>query len=134
VMTVVCGWLSDAIGRRKPIIWISCAVTAIGLLLGMTAPSTAIFMIAIMIVGAGQGAYISVDVALMTEVLPSFANAGKDLGVVALAYQVPQLLVPIVAAALLPTGGGDNYTALFVFAICMAVIGGLAILPIKRVR
>lgn len=134
VMTLVCGWLSDAIGRRKPIVWISCAVTAAGLLLGMTAPSTTIFMIAIMIVGAGQGAYIAVDVALMTDVLPSFANAGKDLGVVALAYQVPQLLVPIIAAVLLPTGGGNNYTALFVFAIAMAVIGGLAILPIKKVR
>lgn len=134
VMTVACGWLSDVIGRRKPIVWISCAVTAAGLLLGMTAPSTTIFMIAIMIVGAGQGAYIAVDVALMTEVLPSFANAGKDLGVVALAYQVPQLLVPIIAAVLLPTGGGNNYTALFVFAIAMAVIGGLAILPIKKVR
>lgn len=134
VMTLVCGWLSDVIGRRKPIIWISCAVTALGLLLAMTASSTIIFMIAIMIVGAGQGAYISVDVALMTEVLPSFADAGKDLGVVALAYQVPQLAVPIVAAVLLPTGGGDNYTALFGFAIAMAVIGGLAILPIRKVR
>lgn len=134
VMTLICGWLSDRIGRRKPIIWISCAVTAVGLLLAMSATTIPVFMIAILIVGAGQGAFIAVDVALMTEVLPSFANAGKDLGVVALAYQVPLLLVPIVAAVLLPTGGGNNYAALYVFAICMAVIGGLAILPIKKVR
>lgn len=63
---------------------------------------------------------------------PPTESAGV-VGVVALAYQVPQLLVPIMAAVLLPIGG-DNYTALYVFAICTAVIGGLAILPIMKVR
>lgn len=129
------GVVGLAFTHRLPLMIIFAAVCQIGFgAVNMAAPSTAVFMIAILVVGAGQGAYISVDVALMTEVLPSFANAGKDLGVVALAYQVPQLLVPVVASVLLPLAGGNNYSALYVFAICMAVVGGLAILTIKKVR
>lgn len=56
---------------------------------------------------AGSGAFVSVDVAMMTEVLPTFDEAGKDLGVVSLSYQIPLLAI----------GGGENASALFVAAI-----------------
>lgn len=133
-MTLVFGWVSDRTGRRKPIIWISCMLSAFGLGLAIVAPDLTVFMIAILIVGAAQGAYVSVDIALMTEVLPTFKDAGKDLGIVALSYQLPQLLVPITAVPILAIGGGDNYTALFIAAIIFGVLGGLAVLPIKSVR
>ncbi len=134
VMAIVCGWLSDRLGRRKPFVILACLVTAAGLILAMTTRDMNIFMIAILIVGSGQGAYISVDVALMTEVLPNFDNAGKDLGIVALSYQLPQVLVPLTAVPILAIGGGDNYGALFGFATILAVLGGLSVIPIKKVR
>lgn len=134
VMTVLMGWVSDRTGRRKPIIWISCALSAIGLAVAITAPGVPVFMLGIAIVGAAQGAFISVDVALMTEVPPSFEDAGKDLGIVALSYQLPQVLVPVLAAQLLHLGGGQNYLALYLAAIVFAVLGGLAILPVRGVR
>lgn len=133
-MTILFGWISDRTGRRKPIVWISCMLSAIGLIVAILAPGLAVFMVGMVIVGAAQGAYISVDVALMTEVLPTFENAGKDLGIVSLSYQLPQLVVPIVAVPLLAIGGGENYTALYIAAIVFAVLGGLAILPVRRVR
>ena len=72
---------------------------------------------------------------LIAPVLPHFRDAGKDLGIVALSYQVPQFLVPMLAIPLLATGGGGpNYTALFAAAIVFGVLGGLAVLPIRSVR
>ncbi len=133
-MTVLFGWISDRTGRRKPIIFFSCLVTCIGLALAIISTDTMTFLLAIAVVGAGQGAFISVDVALMTEVLPSFENAGKDLGIVALAYQLPQLLVPIIAVPVLAIGGGNNYHALYLTAIILSFLGALAVLPIRRVR
>ncbi|WP_195907788.1 MFS transporter [Microbacterium gorillae] len=133
-MALLFGWISDRTGRRKPIIWISCALSAVGLLIAILAPGLGGFFVGITIVGAAQGAYVSVDVALMTEVLPNFDDAGKDLGIVALSYQIPQLLVPIIAVPLLAIGGGENYTALYVAAIVFGILGGLAVLPIRRVR
>jgi hypothetical protein len=54
---------------------------------------------------------------------------------VALSYQLPQLLMPVLATPLLALGGGGpTYPALFAGAVAAAVLGGLAVLPIKGVR
>ncbi|WP_353114540.1 MFS transporter [Microbacterium sp.] len=134
ITNILFGWISDRTGRRKTIVWISCAFSVVGLTIAMFAPSIPVFLVALALVGAAQGAYVSVDIALMTEVLPHFRDAGKDLGIVALSYQVPQLLVPILAIPLLAIGGGQNYTALLIAAIAFGVIGGLAVLPIRSVK
>jgi MFS family permease len=133
IAAVVFGWVSDRTGRRKRVVLIASLLSAVGLLVAMVAPDVGVFLAGIGIVGAAQGAYVSVDVALMTEVLPSFDEAGKDLGIVALSYQVPQLLVPILAVPLLAAGGG-GYDVFFIVAIVFAVLGGLAVIPIRKVR
>jgi MFS family permease len=133
VTAVLFGWISDRSGRRKAIVVVASALSAIGLVLTMMASDVGSILVGIAIVGAAQGAYVSVDVALMTEVLPSFDEAGKDLGIVALSYQIPQLLVPVIALPLLAAGGG-GYDAFFVLAIGFAAVGGLAVLPIRSVR
>ncbi|MET0812338.1 MAG: MFS transporter [Microbacterium sp.] len=133
--TVVFAWISDRTGRRKAIVWVSALLSAGGLIVAAVAPDLTVFIIAMMFVGAAQGAFISVDIAMMTEVLPNFDEAGKDLGIVSLSYQVPQVLVPVLAIPLLAIGGtGENYSALFIAAIVFGVLGGLSVLPIKGVR
>lgn len=135
ILTILFGWVSDKTGRRKPIVWVSCFLTTVGLTIAIASPDLTTFYVGICLVGAAQGAYVAVDVALMTEVLPSFASAGKDMGIVALSYQTPQVIVPILALPVLSIGGsGDNYTALFIAAILCSLAGGLAVLPIKGVR
>ncbi len=133
ITAVLFGWISDRSGRRKAIVTIASLLSAVGLLVTMFAGDVGSILIGIAIVGAAQGAYVSVDVALMTEVLPSFDEAGKDLGIVALSYQVPQLVIPVIALPLLAAGGG-GYDAFFILAIGFAVLGGLAVLPIRSVR
>jgi MFS family permease len=133
--TVIFGWISDRTGRRKAIVWISAMLSAAGLIIAAIAPDLTVFLFAMIFVGAAQGAFISVDIAMMTEVLPDFEEAGKDLGIVSLSYQVPQVIVPILAIPLLAIGGsGENYSALFVSAIVCGVLGALSVLPIRGVR
>ena len=91
------------------------------------------FLIAISIVGFAQGAYLSVDVALMTEVLPSFQDAGKDLGIVALAYQLPQVLAPFAVALCIGLAGG-SYLGLYLLSILCSVLGGVTIIPVRGVK
>ncbi len=127
-------WVSDRTGRRKPIVLAACGITACGLLLAVSSTDQALFLAALVVIGIGQGAYIAVDVALMTEVLPSFADAGKDLGVVALAYQLPQVVVPLTAAPIVVGWGSSGYVVLYVWAAFLVLVGGLAVLPVRAVR
>lgn len=135
VTTLVFSWISDRTGKRKVIVWSSTVFTAAGLLVSLFAHDLLTFCVGIAIAGMGQGAFVAVDMAMMTELLPSTANAGTGLAVVALSYQLPQLLVPVLATPLLAIGsGGPNYFALYVGAVVVALLGALAVLPIKTVR
>lgn len=131
------GVLSDRIGRRKPfIIWAS-VVMAIGLAVPLVFPTTTGVLVYSFLLGLGFGAYISIDLALMTEVLPvsmtsGASTAGRDLAILGLATTLPQALSPSIAAGLVSLTGG--YPVLFVSGIVFVALGALAVLPIKSVR
>lgn len=69
VMAFVFGVISDRTGRRKPSVVIGALASAGGLILAISFGDIAFFLVGIAVVGAGQGAYIAADVALMTECL-----------------------------------------------------------------
>lgn len=131
------GWLSDRLRLRKPFVWMSALIYACGLaVIGMSGDFSH-FLIGTAIAGFGQGVYLSVDLALVTEVLPNKeTDAAKDLGIFNLANALPQSIAPALAPLFLSIGrvtGGHNYTALFIAAAVFAGLGALAIVPVKRV-
>lgn len=131
------GVLSDRIGRRKPFIVWASLVMAIGLAVPLAFPSTTGVLVYSFLLGLGFGAYISIDLALMTEVLPrsvtsEASTAGRDLAILGLATTLPQALSPSIAAGLVSVTGG--YPALFVSGIVFVLLGALAVVPIKSVR
>ena len=136
VMAFVFGVISDRTGRRKPSVIIGALASAGGLVLAISFGDISFFLVGIAIVGAGQGAYIAADVALMTECLPSVEDAGKDLGIVALAYLLPGILVPVFGffATRIGSPTGENFAALYVGAVVMAVIAAFAVTRVKGVR
>ncbi|MCJ1702981.1 MFS transporter [Rathayibacter sp. VKM Ac-2926] len=137
ISALTSGVLSDRIGRRKPFIVWASVIMAIGLAVPLVLPTTTGILIYSFLLGLGFGAYISIDLALMTEVLPvsmtsGASTAGRDLAILGLATTLPQALSPSIAAGLVSLTGG--YPVLFVSGIVFVVLGALAVIPIKSVR
>ena len=67
------------------------------------------------------------------DVLPDTDNNAKNLGVMNIAGALPSSIAPAIAPVILAISSG-SYTVLFAVAGICAIIGGAAILPVKRVR
>jgi MFS family permease len=70
--------ISDRVGR-KPVIYASALLGAIGMTIVGLAPSVEFAMVGITLVGLGGGAFLAVDWALMTDIIPK-ASAGRYMG------------------------------------------------------
>ena len=125
------GLISDKVGRRKPIVIVAAIIVAASTIPPLVAPSVTTALVALGIAGFGIGAYLAVDQALMTQVLPSNLDAGKDLGILNIAQSGGQVLAPVAASIVITLAG---YPGLYVFAGLLAVISALAVIPIKSVR
>ncbi|MFI9559511.1 MFS transporter [Nonomuraea endophytica] len=130
--TVPAGWLSDRIGRRKPLVLVAAILFGGGLLLVATAQSVTAFLVAQVALGLGQGVYYAVDIALPADVLPDPATAAKDLGVMNIAATIPGSLVPLFAPAVLAVGAGNNYPLLFLIGLGFAALAVVTVLPVRR--
>ena len=130
--------ISDRIGRRKPFVIGAALIFATGLVLVAMAQSYSSFLLAIAVIGLGQGVYFAVDLALVNQVLPDARNAAKDLGIMNLANNLPSSIVPAIAPALLAIGASatqpENFSALFLAGAAAGLIGAAFIVPIRKVR
>ncbi|CAM4074990.1 MFS transporter [Kibdelosporangium persicum] len=130
--SVVAGRWSDRSGRRKPFVIVSSVVVAAAMLvlgLGNTWPSA---LVAAILMGVGYGVYLAVDNALITQVLPSDADRGRDLGLVNIANTAPQAVAPALAGIVITSFGG--YTPLYLLAGACGLIGAALIQPVRSVR
>jgi MFS family permease len=128
------GYISDRLGRRKFLVFLSTALFAVGLGLLTQVDSVGGFYLVEAILGAAFGIYMGVDLALVLAVLPNPEDNAKDLGVFNIANAAPQSLAPFLGAALLTFGAGNNYTLLYLTAAALTLIGAIAILPVKGVK
>ena len=137
------GPMSDRIGRRKPFVAVAAATALVGLVVLALATAVIGYLVGILLIGLALGTYISVDIALVTAVLPDDqADAGKDLGVLNIASTLPNSLAPAFAPVLLgiglfsaaPEHSQHNYTALFLGSAVFALISVIAALRIRGVR
>ncbi|MEO6115769.1 MAG: MFS transporter [Pseudolysinimonas sp.] len=132
ISSLVGGRLSDRLGRRKPFVMVSAVLQGIAALILALFPILPAAIVGALILGLGYGCFLAVDQALATQVLPDPADRGKDLGIMNIATAVPQAVAPLVGALVVATLGG--FPGLFVLSAVAAVLGALAILPIKKVR
>ncbi|MFD2480099.1 MFS transporter [Amycolatopsis albidoflavus] len=134
--SLVSGLLSDRSGRYKPFVVFAAVVYGIGML-GMAFTTTSTFLlVGSLIAGIGMGTYASVDLALITRVLPHRGSEdAKDLGLFQVAIALANSVVPAMGPVLLAIGGsGANFAALFCTAGLLAVAGALLALPIRKIR
>lgn len=128
------GWLSDKLHRRKVFVITSAVIFGLGMLALSFASDPMHFYLAEIVLGIGFGVYVSVDLALIIDVLPNPEEAAKDLGVFNIAMTAPQVLAPSVAALLIGFGGSQNYDAMLIGATVVAIAGAILILPVRSVR
>ena len=128
---VVGGVWSDRVGRRKPFVrWsgvLRAAATA--LLAGWQTWVGAIVVAALL--GVALGVFMSVDFALMTDVLPTARDRGKDLGVINVANALPQVAAPALAAPIVTHLGG--YRVLYAVAAAIGLAGAVLVGRIRGV-
>ncbi len=127
------GRFSDRTGRRKIFLLIASIVYGLAMFVIAAASSFDVFLVGMAISGLGFGIYMAVDLALVADVLPDPNNAAKDLGVFNIAGALPSSIAPAIAPAVLAIGNG-SYSVLYAVAGGCAILGAMAILPVKRVR
>jgi MFS family permease len=126
------GILSDRSGRRRVFVAGAAVLQAAACTALVVAPSWPSALIAGVLLGAGYGAYTSVDQALVTQVLPDLHTVAGDLGVMNVAVVAPQALAPLLASLVIAQLGG--YGVLFGLAGTITVLGALSVARIRTVR
>ncbi|MFD5423775.1 MFS transporter [Streptomyces sp. NPDC127069] len=132
VSTVLGGWLSDRLDRRKLFVGASALLSAVALAIPAVSASWSAMLAFAVVNGLAFGCYMAVDTALVTMVLPRAEDAARDMGVLNVANAGPQIVAPFVASVVVSVSGG--YKALFLVAAALAVAGALAVRPIRGVR
>ncbi|MFI7542216.1 MFS transporter [Actinoplanes sp. NPDC049599] len=132
VLTVVVGGvISDRSGRRKPSVILSGYVMAAAAGLLAFWPTWPGALIAAAVLGLGFGVYLSVDQALITQVLPTAEDRAKDLGIINIANSAPQVLGPALAFPIVAYLGG--YPALYLVVAAVTVLGSVLVTRIRSV-
>ena len=129
--SIIGGIISDRSGRRKMMVTVSgllMATAALLLAFWETWPSA---MAAALLYGLGYGAYIAVDQALITQVLPRAHDRAKDLGIINIAIVCPGAIGALIAAPLVSLAG---YPALFGATAIVAIAASIGVWRIKSVR
>lgn len=131
ISAIIFGPMSDKSGKRKIyVIFSSVVVSSSALIIAIfqTFPGA---MVGAAILGFGFGAYLAVDFALLTMVLPSARERAKDMGVINIANSLPQVIAPALALFAVTVLG--SYTALFVVAAGIGLIGAFLVRNIRSV-
>ncbi len=127
---IVGGIISDRRGRRKMLVTVSGLLMAVAALLLTFWETWTASLIAAVLYGIGFGAYIAVDQALITQVLPKAADRARDLGIINIAIVCPYAIGPLIAAVLVSLAG---YPALFAATAVVGIAAAIGVWQIKSV-
>lgn len=131
IATFVGGSLSDRYRRRRVFVAVASCLQAVAALMLAGFPSLDVAMVGAGFLGAGYGAFMSVDQALVTQVLPDAASRAKDLGIMNIGSVGPQALAPLLASLLISTMGG--YSTLFAVAGVTTLLGAAMVYRVRSV-
>jgi MFS family permease len=131
ITATLTGPWSDRVGRRKPFVIGSSVVISFAALIMAFFPVWTGALVGAAVLGIGFGAYLAVDFALLTQVLPQAVDRGKDMGVINIANSLPQVIAPTLALLAVTQWGG--YSTLFVLAAIIGLLGAVFVVKIKSV-
>ncbi len=126
--TWLAGVVSDRTLRRKPLVMLGGGLQVAAALTLAVSPTWGAALLAAALLGLGYGAFLSVDQALTTDVLPDPRTRARDLGLVNAAQHLP--IAPLVGIVVL-TATGDSYRVLY---LASAVVMALGVASVTRIR
>ncbi|MFE9246495.1 MFS transporter [Nocardiopsis sp. NPDC006938] len=130
--TVVAGMVSDRIGRRRGLVALAGAVMGLPAFALALSPTWGTVLVCAVVLGVGFGVFLSVDNALVTEVLPTAEGRAKDLGIVNIASTGPQVVAPALAGPVVVHFGG--YPVLYTICGIVSLLGAAAVWGVRGVR
>lgn len=123
------GMLTDRWRSRRGLVCLSAMLQAAAALTLALVPSWESALVAAVLLGVGYGLFLSVDQALLTDLLPDPETRARDLGVVNSLQHLP--IAPLVGWAVLTVAG---YGELYLVAAAIMALGGLIVFRIRSVR
>jgi MFS family permease len=133
IATIPSGIVSNRVGR-KPMIYLACAIGAVGLAVAALAPTPEVLLGGVLLLGVAAGTFLAVDWALMTDIIPK-ASSGRFMGIsnlaVGLAGPVAALLAgPIIDAVGGVAETGEGPRAGFLAGIVLFALGAVFLRPV----
>ena len=124
---------SDRIGRKK-VIYVSCAVGAVGLGFVALAPSFPVAIVGAVLFGLSTGIFLAVDWALMTDIIPK-ASSGRYMGLSNVATASAGVLAVATGGTLMDlVGGPSGPRAALWLGVALFGLGALLLRPVDERR
>lgn len=125
--------ISDRIGR-KPVIYVACAVGAIGVTMAALAPAIPLAIVGGALFGASAGTFLAVDWALMTDIIPK-ASSGRYMGLSNVATTASTLLAVasgglVLDAVNASAGLGAGPRAAYLLGAAFYVVAAITLRPV----
>lgn len=123
------GVLTDRLNNRRLFVAISAGLQAASATVLAFSPTWPSAIVAAVLLGIGYGVFLSVDQALVTDLLPNPSTRARDLGLLNAAQHLP--IAPLVGWLVLSVAG---YSELYAIAAVIMAIGGVLVYRIRSVR
>ena len=128
--------LSDRIGR-KPVIYGSCALGAVGLTIGAFAPILPVALLGASLFALSAGSFLAVDWALMSELVPK-ASSGRFMGISNVATASAGTVTLALGGAVVMDnvnrwlGYGTGPRAALLVGVACYIVGALLLRPVQE--
>jgi MFS family permease len=131
VSTIPAARLSEEVGRKR-VIYASCALGALGMALLAVAPGVLVAEAGILLVAVGAGAFLAVDWALMTDIIPKAAS-GRYMGMSNVATASSGALALVIGGTIIDTVPAGPRAAMAV-AVGFFVLAAILLRPVDERR
>ncbi len=133
--TIAAGTLSDKAGKRRFPLSISALAVAAGLLSMAQADGLAVMLVGYVSFYVGLSAFLSIDTALVAQLVSANRNRGTLLGIMNLTNTLPSVIAPgLTLLAYQQSQLQQQLSALFMVCAALALAGAVGIQFIQTVR
>jgi len=128
--------LSDRLGR-KTLVYFTCALGSVGMLGVALAPNILVAILFVVPVGIAAGAFLAVDWALMTDIVPK-ATSGRYMGISNVVTGAAGPLAIAIGGIAMDRVGAFDFSlgprVAFLFALAYYALGALLLRPVDERR